>query len=133
MADYRDHYNEIRTAGAEFVAVSVDPPDRSDALRKQLSLPFAILCDAGRRVVQDWGIYNPREKGGIAKPAIFVIGQDRRARYATVDTVSLRVPASEIIRMLEASGETHDARRKRYIPGFADWSLAIRNALHSKR
>ena len=121
MAEYREHYNEIREAGAGLVAVSVDPPESSEALRQQLSLPFTILCHTGRRLVQEWDIYNEREKGGIAKPAIFVIGPDRRVRYASVDSVVTRVPASEILRVLRTGTETHDVQRKRYIPGFADW------------
>ena len=129
MADYRDHYNEVCAAGAKLIAASVDPPNRSEALRQRLSLPFPILCDTGRRLVQEWGIYNPREKGGIAKPAVFVIGPDRRVRFASVDTVSTRVPASEIIRVLKSTAETRDAQRKRYIPKFADWLRALGNAL----
>jgi len=129
LADYREHYDEIRAAGAEFVAVSVDPPNKSEVLRQQLSLPFPILCDTGHRVVQEWDIYNPREKGGIAKPSIFAIGPDRRVRYAAVDTVSTRVPASEIIRVLKPGTETYNAERKRYIPKLADWLHAFRNAL----
>jgi peroxiredoxin len=129
LADYREHNDEIRSGGAKLVAVSVDPPNRSEALRQQLSLPFPILCDTGKRLVQEWDIYNPREKRGIAKPAIFVIGPDRRVRYAAVDTVSTRVPASEIIRVLKTSAETHNAQRKLYIPRFADWLRAFRNSL----
>ena len=73
MADYREHYLEIRSAGASLVAVSVDAPDKSEALRGHLALPFPILCDTERRVVRDWGIYNSREKGGIAQPAVFIM------------------------------------------------------------
>ncbi len=65
MADYRDHYPEIQSAGASLVAVSVDAPGKSEALRNHLSLPFPILCDTERRVVRDWGIYNTREKGAL--------------------------------------------------------------------
>ena len=128
MADYRDRYNEIRSACAKLVAVSVDAPDRSEALRQQLSLPFPILCDTGRRLVIDWDVYNPREKGGIAKPAVFVIGPDRTVRYAAVDSVSTRIPASEIVRLLKTATETHNPQRKPYIPRFADWLRAFRNA-----
>src|SRR5260370_67525 len=55
LADYRERYLEIRSAGADVVAVSVDAPDKSEALRVRLSLPFAILCDTERRVVREWG------------------------------------------------------------------------------
>ena len=128
MADYRDHFNEIRSAGATVVAASVDGPERSEVLRQQLSLPFPILCDTGRRVIQDWDIYNPLEKGGIAKPAVFLISRDRIVRHASVDTVSSRVPPSEIIRVLtDAASQT--ARRKFYVPNLGEWVRAIRNSV----
>jgi peroxiredoxin len=129
LADYREHYDQIRTAGADLAAVSVDAPDKSQALRQQLSLPFPILCDTERRVVREWDIYNPREKGGIAKPAVFVIDSDRTVLFAAVDTVSTRVPASEIVRVLRTDAARDAVRRKVYIPGFAEWIRAIRNAV----
>lgn len=129
MADYREHFEEIRAAGATLLAASVDAPKRSETLRQQLRLPFSVLCDIDRRVVQDWGIYNPYEKGGIAKPSVFIIGPEGRVRYAAVDTVSTRVPASEIVRLLESSNEIRPARRKLHIPSFAEWLRAFRNAV----
>lgn len=126
MADYREHYQKIRAAGASLAALSVDAPEKSEALRRELHLPFPILSDTERRVVQEWDLYNPREKGGIAKPAVFIIERDRRVLYGAVDTISTRVPPSEIIRVLETA-ERHDARPKLYIPRFAEWRRAIRN------
>ncbi len=116
MADYRDHYDEIRAAGATVDAISVDDAKKSEALRRELRLPFSVLCDTGRRLVQDWDVYNPREKGGIAKPASFVIEPDRRVRYAGVDSVATRVPASEMVLVLQSLGEGREVRRKIYIP-----------------
>ena len=129
MADYRNRYEEIRAAGAEMVAVSVDPPEKSEALRVQLSLPFTILCDTDRRVVQEWNIYNHAEKGGIAIPAIFVIGADRIVRQASVDSVAERVPALEIVRALRAGAESQPIRRKYYFPAPSDWARSARNAI----
>jgi peroxiredoxin len=128
LADYRDHYEEIRAAGAEMAAVSVDPPARSQALRHELRLPFPILCDTQRRVVKEWDIYNPREKGGIAKPSVFVIGSDRVVRYSKVDSVATRIPPSEIVRILNGS-EGPAARGKTYIPNIGEFYSAIRRAL----
>ena len=135
MADYRDHYDEIRASGADLVAVSVDPPEASEAVRRDLRLPFMILCDTARRVVQEWDIYNPRERGGIAKPAVFIINFDHTVRYASVDGVSSRIAPPEIVRLL-ATPETRPTRRKHYIPTPADflrgiWS-AIRFRPHSR-
>ena len=108
------------------VAVSVDAPDESEALRIHLSLPFAILCDTERRVVKGWGIYNSGEKGGIAKPAVFIIDSGQVVRYAGVDTVVRRVPAAEIVSLLQNAAEEQPVRRRVYVPRFSDWKSALR-------
>jgi len=137
LADYREHYEEIRAASATLAAVSVDPPEASEALRRQLGLPFTILCDTERRIVQDWDVYNPREKGGIAIPAVFIIGSDLTVQYVSLDTVSMRAPASEILRILRSTGPVRPARRRLYIPTPAVILSAIRNllrfSLHPRR
>lgn len=128
MADYRDHYEEIRAAGAEVAAASVDSPEKSEALRRELRSPFPILCDTECRVVKEWDIYNPRERGGIAKPAVFVIGSDGVVRYSKVDDVARRIPPSEIVRILSSS-EGPPPRGKTYIPHVGEFYSAIRRAL----
>ena len=129
MAEYRDHYAEIRSAGASVVAVSVDAPGKSEALRGYLSLPFPILCDTERRVVRDWGIYNSGEKGGIARPAVFIIDPSRVVRYASVDAVVRRVPAVEIVSLLQNDAEAQPVRRRAHIPRFSECIAAIRNLM----
>jgi peroxiredoxin Q/BCP len=128
LADYRDHYKEIRAGGAQVAAASVDPQRKSEALRRELRLPFPILCDTERRVVKEWDIYNPRERGGIAKPSVFVIGSDGVVRYSKVDSVATRIPPAEIIRILR-SGEGSPPRGKTYIPHIGEFYSAIRRAL----
>jgi peroxiredoxin len=108
-------------------AVSVDAAAASEALRAQLSLPFPILCDVERRVIREWDLLNARERGGIAKPSVFVIAPDLRTRYAAVDTVASRVPAAGILSALEAGRDDAPIRRKTYIPFPGDWIRAIRN------
>jgi peroxiredoxin len=120
---------EVQRAGANVVAVSVDEPDKSEALRVQFSLPFPILCDTERRVVRDWDIYNAEEKGGIAKPAVFIIDPSQVVRYASVDTVVRRVPAAEIVSLLQNAAEEQPVRRKVHIPLFSEWKSAIRNII----
>jgi peroxiredoxin len=128
LADYREHYLEIRSAETSVIAVSVDAPDKSEALRVQLSLPFPILCDTERRVVKDWGIYNSREKGGIAKPAVFIIDARHLIVYAAVDKVVRRVSASEVVRLLQNAANAQSTRRKVHIPLWSEWIIAIRNS-----
>jgi peroxiredoxin len=129
LADYRDHYQQIRAAGADVAAISVDPPEKSEFVRRQLRLPFTVLCDTERCVIREWNIYNPVEKGGIAKPAVFIVGPDRVVRLASMDSVVSRVPASEILRDLGIAAEARHPRRKRYIPSPSCFFRAIRNAI----
>lgn len=128
MAEYRDRYAEIRAAGASVAVVSVDRAERSEALRAQLTLPFPILCDSDRRVVREWGIYNSRERGGIAKPAVFILDRGRVVRFAEVDGVAKRLPPGEIVSLLKDAAPAQTARRKVYLPMLSDWIRAIRNA-----
>ena len=128
MADYREHYDEIRASGADVVAASVDPAAKSEAVRRELHLPFLILCDTSRRVVQDWDIYNAREKGGIAKPAVFILDPGRLVRFASVDTVASRVPASEIAALLRRMRKDPPARKFKF-PRLRDLFRAIRNMI----
>ena len=127
MADYSQQYPEIQSAGGSVAALSVDPPGESEALRIQLALPFPVLCDTERRIVKEWDVYNPAEKGGIAKPAVFIIDSSRTIRYAAVDTVVRRVPAVEIVSLLRRAAEEQPVRRKLHIPRFSDWKRALRN------
>ena len=110
------------------VAVSVDAPEKSESIRRELRLPFPILSDRHRRVVQDWDIYNPREKGGIAKPAVFILSPDLTVRFVSVDQVASRVPASDIVRLLRDETSTA-AGRKTFIPGPTTFFRAVRNAI----
>ena len=69
----------------------MDAPEKSESVRRELRLPFSILSDAERRVVREWNIYNAKEKGGIAKPAVFILNPDRMVRFCIrAGLVSLR-------------------------------------------
>lgn len=129
MAEYRELYPSLRAAGANVVAVSVDAPEKSEFVRRSLRLPFPILSDAQRRVVREWGIYNLDEKGGIAKPAVFILAPDRTVGFVSVDEVASRVPGAEILRRLSEEGPGPGADRKTRIPGPTAFFRAVRNAI----
>jgi peroxiredoxin len=129
LADYREHYPQILAAGATMAAISPDAPERSETLRRDLQLPFPILCDTERRVIREWDVHNPRERGGIAKPSVFVIDKERKVCYGAVDGVANRRPPAEILRVLQRNPKAQPIRSKVYLPRPADWFRAIRNNL----
>ena len=129
MADYREQDAAIRAAGAKLFAISVDAPEKSQAVRDELRLPFTILCDTQRTVVREWGVYNAREKGGIAKPAVFILDPGRVVRCVSVDEVASRVPASEIVRLLRGETPHLPAHRRAVIPRPGNFFSATRNSI----
>lgn len=129
MTEYQRHYGRIRAAGAELAALSVDGPEKSQAVCEQLGLSFSILCDTERTVVRQWGVYNAREKGGIAKPAVFILDSGRVVRYVSVDEVASRVPASEIVRVLAEGNRISPMTRRALIPRAGNFFGAIRNSI----
>lgn len=81
-------------------ALSVDPEERSRSLARQLDLPFPLLCDPARAVVEAWGLLNRREKGGIAYPATFVLGRDRKILFRSLDGTMARVQLDRLFAFL---------------------------------
>ena len=118
---------EIRALGADVAALSVDSTERSAALREQLLLPFPILSDSTRRVVREWGLYNPKEMGGIAVPAVFVIDPDRRVRYLSIDSTTRRVSAADVLGFLRGSAQPPSRSAVR--AGLRDFARALANAI----
>jgi peroxiredoxin len=126
LAEYAAHLDEFRAAGADVVAVSVDDAGRSEPVRERLGLGFAVLCDTRREVVRGWGIYNPKEHGGIAVPSVFVVGRDRRVRYRSIDRTAARVRTDGILAFLRAGTAP---RRAVVWARLGDFVQAIRNTL----
>jgi peroxiredoxin len=129
LADYRDHAAGFRDAGFDLAALAVDEPARSEAMRRQYELPFPILCDTRREVVEAWGVINREEKGGIAVPAIFVIDRDRRVLLASVDGEFLRVGPEALLAALRRPGSGPAPPARFLLGSLLDWRRAVRNAL----
>jgi peroxiredoxin len=130
LADYREHEGAIRAAGAKVAAISADSAEKAQAVRDELHLGFPILCDTHRRVIREWGVYNAREKGGIAKPAVFIIDPGRAVRYVSVDNVASRIPASEIARLLREAAPGPLPKRHTVVPHPGNFFRAVSNSLH---
>jgi len=102
LADYASLYPSFQSADTELVALSVDPPDRSAAVRRELSLPFPILSDIRREVISRWGVLNAKEKGGIAVPSVFVIDRTLRVRMLAIEKTHRRVSPDEVLQFVRS-------------------------------
>ena len=101
----------------------------SDGLRTEITLPFPLLCDPTRKVVRAWDLYNAREMGGIAVPAVFVIGPDRRVQYRSVDTTTRRVSTAGVLQFLRGDIGAASIEREPVRAGVHEFARAIGNAI----
>ena len=121
MADYSEHLEDFRAAGAELVAISVDDAARAEPVRRELGIKFPLLCDTARDAVKAYGLLNTRENGGIAFPAAFVIDRERVVRFRALEDVASRVSVDQLLDLVRELGHGAEAQaqpRKRGIfPG----------------
>lgn len=128
MAEYREQ--NFAAVGAQVVALSVDAPERAEAMRAQLQLPFAVLSDQKREVITAWGLLNEKEKGGIAYPAVFVLDRERTVRYRSLDRTAARVSTGAVLAFLRDGmrGSTEQPERQRIYPGLRTFATALLSA-----
>lgn len=100
MAEYGESAEDFRTLGVELAAISVDEPARAEEVRMRYALPFPLLCDARREVVESWGLYNREEKGGVAYAATFLLGPGCHVRWVSRDGHYSRTRAHEVLEFL---------------------------------
>ena len=125
MAAYRDRHADFVKAGADLYALSVDPPERSARHKRNLDLPYELLCDPERDVVRSWDLYNRWEHGGIARPAVFVLSPpDGRIRVRSIDRMSSRVPPEKVLGALKAL-EGQALQRRAVIPKMGDLLASV--------
>jgi len=79
--------------------------------------------------VRAWDLYNADEMGGIAIPAVFVIGRDRRVQYVSVDTTRNRVSTEAVLDFLSGAGDAATIERKPVHAGVREFARAIGNAI----
>ncbi len=90
----------MAAAGIGIAAVSVDEPGRAEEVRRRYGLPFPLLCDPEAQLVRAWGLFDPAEKGGIARPATFVLDAGLTVRFRSLDGVVTRVRAADLAHAL---------------------------------
>ncbi len=82
------------------VGISVDNTGRNAAMVDKLILPFPLLSDPEGVVIRQYGIWD--EKGEIARPAIFVIGRDKRVLFSFIgEDLADRPGDSELLAALK--------------------------------
>ena len=79
---FRDHFAAFETKGAVVLGVSVDPVKAHDKFVKKFELPFTLLSDEDRRIVEAYGVWGQKSFLGRkymgTHRVTFLIGPDGR-------------------------------------------------------
>lgn len=78
--DFRDNYASLTKEGYEVVGVSVDDEKSHQKFIKKYDLPFTLLADTDKKIVNDYGVWGlkkfmGREFEGIHRTT-FIINED---------------------------------------------------------
>jgi peroxiredoxin len=111
LADFRDHYDAISTAGFDVAAISVDPPRTAALLQAELYVPYDLLCDTDRTVIRAWDLLNEHERDGIPIPAVIAVGQERTVLARSLDTMTRQVGPQDFLAVLESADPAPPPRR----------------------
>ena len=89
----------IRKKGGQLLALSVDTPEQSRALRDEQDLPYRLLCDPQREVIRAYGLEH--HGGGpdgeiIAVPAQYLLLRDGTVAWQFVSRRITQRAAPEV-------------------------------------
>ena len=117
LGELRKHYRDILDRRVEVVAVSVDPPDVSEKLRRKLDLPIRFLSDERGTLMDALHVrhrdgtppsfitHRPADGGGrdLFLSTTFLLDEEGVIRWVyRPDTYRVRAPAREVLRAIDA-------------------------------
>jgi peroxiredoxin Q/BCP len=81
---FRDHWDEFQKKGAVILGVSTDKAKSHDKFVEKYKLPFPLLADEDKKIVETYGVWGPRTFMGInyigTARATFLIGPDGKIK-----------------------------------------------------
>ena len=81
---FRDAWDEFKDKGAVVLGVSTDPVKSHDKFVEKFKLPFTLLADHDKKIVNAYGVYGPKSFMGVkyhgTSRVTFLIGPDGRIK-----------------------------------------------------
>lgn len=94
---FRDEFPQFVQKSAQVLGVSADDPATSEKFRQHFQLPFPVLPDQEKKIIQAYGVGGG---SGFAKRVTFLIGLDGRVELVVED----RSPGPHIEETLKRLG-----------------------------
>ncbi|RYZ20491.1 MAG: peroxiredoxin, partial [Sphingobacteriales bacterium] len=101
--DFRDNYTALRAKGIEVLGVSVDDEKSHQKFATKYNLPFTLLADTDKKIVEDYGVwaeknmYGRKYMGVVRKT--FLIDEDGNIA-AIIDKVDTKNASAELLEVM---------------------------------
>ena len=100
---FRDHFAEFKKKGAVVLGVSPDPVKSHDKFVEKFQLPFTLLADVDKQIVQAYGVWGEKTFMGRKYQGVFrvtfLIGPDGKIKKIWPD-VKPEAHAAEVLAAL---------------------------------
>jgi peroxiredoxin Q/BCP len=100
----RNDYDELRGKGYEVIGVSADSEKSHEGFRSKFKLPFDLVSDSGKTVLNDYGVWAEKKFMGRKFMGIirttFVIDESGRIA-AIIDKVNTKDHAKQVLELME--------------------------------
>jgi len=81
---FRDHWDDFKKKGAVILGVSTDKVKAHDKFVEKFKLPFTLLADEDKKIVNDYGVWGPKTFMGVKYTGTFrvtfLIGPDGKIK-----------------------------------------------------
>lgn len=103
--NFRDNYDELRNSGYEVVGVSTDPVKAHQKFVEKYELPFTLVSDNEKKVVEDYGVWGPKKFMGKeymgTSRVTFVI--DEQGKIANIiNKVETKDSTAQVLKAMQA-------------------------------
>ena len=98
--DLRDHYKELKEAGYVLLGVSADTELKQKKFADKFNLPFPLLADTERTILNSFGVWGPKKFMGKEYDGIhrmtFILDEDGVIERV-IDKVKTKTHAEQIL------------------------------------
>ncbi len=94
-----NQYSAIKDHNAIVVAISVDNLSNAQAMARNSGVPFPILYNPEKDVVQAYGVLNPQDNN-LARPSTFVIDSSGVIRWKYLGSTYDRPSPQQVLQAL---------------------------------
>lgn len=100
----RDHYKELTNKGIEIIGVSQDDNTRHQKFKDKYDLPFTLISDETKKIIQQYGVWGPKKFMGKTYDGIhrttFLINEEGIIHHIILKPKT-KIHASEILKEFE--------------------------------